>query len=353
MHVSPSPEEEQQKSVAVLTALVEAETIISIAICVFAILVWDWAITLHMEIRYVWKSKWTLGKVLYLFTRYIAVVDIFLGLFWLRLRNIPDKQTECPVPFTARAWFGCVGIEIAELILVLRTWALWGRNRWILAILLVLQSIVFAYDGFSLYFFVKSVTWGGPELAEVPGCVLVGASRTQLFSGSLISIAAFEFIIFIFTLIFVLRKARRNRLTDIIFRDGVTFSLAMTLISVVNVVIMNVVPPEYSNILLLFQCVMHSIATSRILLHMREGANIDAIISSTSHPGVSIQFNTSGIQSNAWQEHSSPNASAMAVISMTDTIGRRVFNDDISMWFGEEEGIEDQIPTTHVGKLVD
>ncbi|KAH8823066.1 hypothetical protein DL96DRAFT_261394 [Flagelloscypha sp. PMI_526] len=320
--------------------------------CVFAIFVWDWAITLNMEIQYVWRSKWTLGKVLYLLTRYIAVAHIFLGLFWLRLRNIPDKQSECPIPFTARAWFGCAGVEIAEVILVLRTWALWGRKKWILASLLILQSIVFAYDGFSLHFFVRSVIWGGPELAEVPGCVVVGASQTQLFSGSFISIAAFEFIIFIFTLIPVLRKAGRNRLADIIFRDAVTFSLAMTLISTMNVVIMYTVPSQYSIILLLFQVVMHSIVTSRILLHMREGANIDAMISTALRPGTSIQFMSCGIQSNDWQTHSGTNASSVVVIPTTDSMGRKIFNDEISMWFGEEESIDKQIPPTTAAKSV-
>ncbi|KAH8813567.1 hypothetical protein DL96DRAFT_1626366 [Flagelloscypha sp. PMI_526] len=346
--------EEQKKLVAVLSALIEAETIIArVDFCVFAILVYDWALTLNMEIQYVWKSKWNLGKILFLLTRYMVIADVFLGLFWLRLRNIPDKQSECPVPFTAQAWFGCIGIEIAELILVLRTWALWGRNKWIFAILFILQSIVFAYDGFSLQWFVNSVIWGGPELAEVPGCVLVGASGAQLFSGSFISIAVFEFIIFIFTLIPVLRKAERNGLIDIIFRDGVTFSLAMTLVSTINVVIMYTVPPQYSVILLLFQRVMHSVATSRILLHMRQGANGDTMISSASHPGASTQVMSGGIRSNAWQTNTGGNVSTMAVISMTDTMGRKVFNDEISMWFGEEEGVEEQIPMTRITKVVD
>ncbi|KAH8823069.1 hypothetical protein DL96DRAFT_1743392 [Flagelloscypha sp. PMI_526] len=351
---APISPEEQKRLVTVMTTLIEAETIIArFDFCVFAILVWDWEITLNMEIQYVWKSKWNLGKVLYFLTRYVVMADVFLGLFWLRLRKIPDKQSECPVPFMAQAAFTCVGIEIAEFILVLRTWALWGRNKWVLAILLILQFIVFAYDGFSIHFFVRSVTWGGLEFAEVPGCILVGASRTQLLSGSLISIAALEFIIFIFTLIPVLRKVGRSRLIDIIFRDAVIFSLAMTLVSTINVVIVYAIPSRYSVILVLFQRVMHSVATSRILLHMRQGTNLDTTTSSVSYPSTSIQFVNSVIHSNAGQTHTSANASTVSAIGMIDDMGRKVFNDDISMWFGEEECVEEQFPMVRVTTLGD
>lgn len=43
---------------------------------------WDYLITLGMEIELVWPSKWTVMKSLYLFQRYIPFLDtIFLGLY--------------------------------------------------------------------------------------------------------------------------------------------------------------------------------------------------------------------------------------------------------------------------------
>ncbi|KAH8822528.1 hypothetical protein DL96DRAFT_353980 [Flagelloscypha sp. PMI_526] len=66
----------------------------------------------------------------------------------------------------------------------------------------------------------------------------------------------------------------KSRLVQIIWRDGLIFFLLIVVVSIVNVVIMFVVPPAYWFCLTLFQLAMHSVAASRILLHMREEAGV-------------------------------------------------------------------------------
>lgn len=36
---------------------------------------WDWMLTMRMEVDLVWKSKWNFMKVLYLLQRYLPFVD--------------------------------------------------------------------------------------------------------------------------------------------------------------------------------------------------------------------------------------------------------------------------------------
>lgn len=38
-------------------------------------LAYDWALTLDMEINLVWKKKWNLIKAIYLFQRYVVILD--------------------------------------------------------------------------------------------------------------------------------------------------------------------------------------------------------------------------------------------------------------------------------------
>ena len=37
--------------------------------------IWDYMLTFRMEIDFVWKSKWTFMKGLYLFQRYVPFID--------------------------------------------------------------------------------------------------------------------------------------------------------------------------------------------------------------------------------------------------------------------------------------
>lgn len=42
-----------------------------------AFFVYDWLLTLGMEVELIWRSKWNYIKVLYLFQRYLTFYDTF------------------------------------------------------------------------------------------------------------------------------------------------------------------------------------------------------------------------------------------------------------------------------------
>lgn len=43
--------------------------------------VYEWLITLDMEVQYVWGSRWNLTKVVYLINRYLVIVDFVINYF--------------------------------------------------------------------------------------------------------------------------------------------------------------------------------------------------------------------------------------------------------------------------------
>ncbi|KAF8999600.1 hypothetical protein BDQ17DRAFT_1328139 [Cyathus striatus] len=87
----------------------------SLALCVF-----EHFITANLEITYIWKSRWNLIKVLYIFARYSTYVDVILNIIR----------------------FIMIGVEASDLILNLRVWAVW-RKTMAMSITLVTLNIGF------------------------------------------------------------------------------------------------------------------------------------------------------------------------------------------------------------------
>ncbi|KAH8913356.1 hypothetical protein BT69DRAFT_1344713 [Atractiella rhizophila] len=48
-------------------------------ICCMSVLIWDWIVTFPSEYKYIWRTPWSIAKVLFLFNRYytLAVVCPF------------------------------------------------------------------------------------------------------------------------------------------------------------------------------------------------------------------------------------------------------------------------------------
>ncbi|PFH49731.1 hypothetical protein AMATHDRAFT_147024, partial [Amanita thiersii Skay4041] len=88
--------------------------------------IYDYILTLDLEVRFIWKSRWTYVRVLYHLVRYIPFITMTTTLVtdcesfsYYKLQN--TLITYIPVP----------GISTARSILTLRTWAVWYRNRYL------------------------------------------------------------------------------------------------------------------------------------------------------------------------------------------------------------------------------
>ncbi|KAH8799526.1 hypothetical protein DL96DRAFT_868423 [Flagelloscypha sp. PMI_526] len=235
-----------QVSAAMAEAIIKlsesTKVIAMLQTCALAILIWDWSITLGIEIKYVWPSKWNLGKILFFLTRYLPFIDALACLSRSRV-VYGNSAVYCPTQFHAETWIVTIGTHIAELILVLRTWAICGRKRWILIGFLAFQTAILIYNGVALEIFVRSIVWAGPEFAGIPGCLMKSAPGKTLFSVTYINIAVFETCIFVATMIACLQKdGGRSQLARIIWRDGLIFYVLIVLVSIINVIIMFTVP---------------------------------------------------------------------------------------------------------------
>ncbi|EMD36599.1 hypothetical protein CERSUDRAFT_84781 [Gelatoporia subvermispora B] len=94
------------------------------------IIVFDHLLTLDQEIELIWRSPWSLGKSLFLMTRYYTLVTVIFNNFALFSDEL--TTTVCLAWYRWQGWTGVVSFVLAELILQLRLYAMYSLNKKIL-----------------------------------------------------------------------------------------------------------------------------------------------------------------------------------------------------------------------------
>ncbi|KAF8055184.1 hypothetical protein FPV67DRAFT_870202 [Lyophyllum atratum] len=246
------------------------QTVKYVNVASFALLLYDYFQTLPLEVEFIWKAKWGMGKVLFFFARYPTFIDVPIMLYYALMPNIPHAM--CTHLYSAASWLTAFGIGMAEAILILRTYALWGNNRNILIFLLCLYTAIYIPVVVILVFFLRSLRYGEPPLPTVMGCYPTEGSIILFADFALLMVN--ETIVMILTIWIGVKRFRhsRNPLVVTLYRDGVFYFIYLFFISAGNIVVLVAGPPEYVDLLNTFQRVMHSVLSTRILLHVRATA---------------------------------------------------------------------------------
>ncbi|KAK7470059.1 hypothetical protein VKT23_001497 [Stygiomarasmius scandens] len=251
--------------------------------------VFDYLLTLEKEITLIWKSKWGVAKVLYMLSKFPPFIDVPLVLWYSLTPNIPMRQ--CHPIYSISSWFTLFGILIAEMILMMRTIALWGRDSKVSTVLVILIILGTVTCIVVLVLFLRSLKYGPPPLSTVVGCYPTEGSII-LFVDFVILIL-YESIMLSLTMWVGFKKFRHsgNPLIKVLYRDGIYYFIYTFLISLGNILVLVAGPPELVDLLNTFQRVMHSILSTRVILHIR---HIDRNV----HGGREIT--TSRLEAPAW-----------------------------------------------------
>ncbi|KAF9476124.1 hypothetical protein BDN70DRAFT_190965 [Pholiota conissans] len=100
------------------------------AVATLALLVWEHAITLQTELRYIWRRPISIVKGIYVFSRYYALA---IQIFNLYLVSGPLSSLEIP-EHVCRRWFlfltasSCALLATVDAILMLRVYALYLQD---------------------------------------------------------------------------------------------------------------------------------------------------------------------------------------------------------------------------------
>ncbi|KDR66741.1 hypothetical protein GALMADRAFT_216830 [Galerina marginata CBS 339.88] len=233
------------------------------------LLVWDILLTFDKEVNLVWRADWNFMKALYLFQRYLPLLDsVYLTINYQLGINVGPG--ECARLIKASGWLAVVGFATSEVILTLRAWAVWNRNRLLTIILLILWCGVWIPIAVFEGNFLASLKLGTPPYAGFLGCFIIGAN-SDLFLCILLlmiwNIVVFALIAFMGIRINAWKST--SRLSQLIYRDGAIYYFYVFVLSILNVIAIVTFPVGYQFVLLPMERCLHSILASRVLLNLR------------------------------------------------------------------------------------
>ncbi|KAF8726106.1 hypothetical protein AX14_008059 [Amanita brunnescens Koide BX004] len=237
-------------------------------------LVYDYLLTLDLEVAYVWGSKWSFVKVLYLLVRYMPFVSMSV-VFML---DVPGSSVEdCVSIMRVYATMLVFDAGLGEIILTLRTWAICGR-RFRLGIAFLIFFLIKTCVAYVILVF----WWITLRYAVLPPgygyssetCFLVQASK--MIWGGWMLLVVFEFIV-CGLLAFQAHSAYNfggmSQLAWVIYRDGFMYYVYLMAAFIGVVVSIILLPFDMVRLLSGPAHVLHVLLTARVILHAREQAN--------------------------------------------------------------------------------
>ncbi|KDQ28879.1 hypothetical protein PLEOSDRAFT_156616 [Pleurotus ostreatus PC15] len=236
-----------------------------------ALLLYDYSLTVDAEPTLIWSAPWSLGKALFLLTRYLPFLDSSLSLY----RDFGPKTQRCSLHDSIIGWSLILGTTIAELIMVLRVWALWTRSRWVGVGLALLSAATLVGAGIAYIKFSQQRTCEH-EPTSIPaidtfnqfGCRPLDGSNTERVI--FIIVTVFEILMLILTVTRVLLDDQTLRASSVI--RGVMYYALLAISSTVNAVMISKTQSPIATMLVLPQRILHSILSARIILRVRGDA---------------------------------------------------------------------------------
>ncbi|EJC98779.1 uncharacterized protein FOMMEDRAFT_149117 [Fomitiporia mediterranea MF3/22] len=246
---------------------------------------YDYLLTFEDERTLIWPSNWSAGKVLFVLTRYLPFVDLSItASHHFRTGLTPE---ECSLAYKSAAWLINIGIIIAELILVLRTWAIWEKKRVVLVLLIAWGVANLVPDLATMALFLQSIEFT-PLPGGLRGCLIT--SGNTLLIGDWIILMIYESILLLLLVIKgiqMYKELGKSSLYLALFRDGAVFYVYIFTLSVTNVIIISTLSAHDKSklgMLASMERVTHSILTGRLLLTLNKANKTDS-----SHVTVDLQ----------------------------------------------------------------
>ncbi|KAG8221756.1 hypothetical protein J3R82DRAFT_2057 [Butyriboletus roseoflavus] len=227
-----------------------------------AILIFDYAITLEDEARWVWGHAWDVTRFVFTVSRYIPFAGAGMTAY-VALRSNSDSCG--PSSGQSSLIIHVLGIIAAEVLLVLRTYAFWQGDKRVLYGL-------FAYAGVTIGAAVGIAVVPQqliPGAQAPPGCYLTaGRNGTFVY----LFLMFFEMVILFLMVYKYIRSYRevRSSIVTTIYRDGMFYIACIILVTFTNTVVDGALPFQFSDLLETAQITLHSVLASRILFNLRK-----------------------------------------------------------------------------------
>ncbi|KAG1813715.1 hypothetical protein EV424DRAFT_51033 [Suillus variegatus] len=230
-----------------------------------AVLVFDYCINLEAEVDLTWGRRWDFVRILFAVARYTPFIGVPVDLIY---SLGPTSTRPCSSLYQVTSWLNLIGTVAAELLLLVRTYTLLGRNRVLLVSLLLLALGCIAGSaavGANAGSFFK---YQDPPLGT-SGCYQT--QRIAIYAVNYAILVLFETVILCLNVFqaWCHRGQLGSRLITRLYWDGIVYVLYILAISIANIVVIIFLPSEYAESLDTLQLVLHSVLSSRLLFNLR------------------------------------------------------------------------------------
>ncbi|EJD50766.1 hypothetical protein AURDEDRAFT_159913 [Auricularia subglabra TFB-10046 SS5] len=247
---------------------------------IYAVLVWkryflagmtllcfDWIISFNLEVERIWKSTSWSVKIIWVGIRYCPLITgPLIGVY---VFDADSRLKTCRRYASFPSAVILVYIIITHAAFMMRTYALYGRDRRVvvgLAVLLLVEIAIFAW-GLS-----TEVYAGGAEpLALLPGCypaVIVGDSGIGVW----VMAFGFDVIIMVLTIgksISYLLQHEKSNVLNVLVRDGVAYFAVIFAFYIINLIYYLTGSDLWRLLHTTFGALLGTILTSRLILNLR------------------------------------------------------------------------------------
>ncbi|KAH7094034.1 hypothetical protein BKA62DRAFT_52381 [Auriculariales sp. MPI-PUGE-AT-0066] len=230
----------------------------------FALLIFDWFITLDVEMEHVWQRQRSVFTYVWFALRYGPIVFMAITTYVFFQTSWEPKVCK-PWSVIPTVMIFCVMLTV-HIVFALRTYALYNRARWVFHILM-----------FGLIAETGAMIWTATEELEMHlpkgyGC-MPGTPRTV--PGLVFWTAPFLFDIAVFGLtlyrsIQFIRSRKDIPIVQVMIRDGVVFFGLMVLSYGSNIVMYSLMPVGLQDVNATLSVILTVICTQRIVFNLRD-----------------------------------------------------------------------------------
>jgi len=258
----------------VLHMLSQAVNVKYTFVAAVVLLLYDTIINFSDEINMIWLQRWSVGKVLYIITRYSCFLDAIVVLWYNFATNLSSES--CRVLYEMTNWLMTFGVIICQIVFIIRTYAIWGRSTSVLAYLClvlvtaIVVSVVELNKSNISVIFVPS-----PSSMVVPCVPILGNNRLFI---CFFFVMVVELNILCLSLVKGFSQWRRSStpLVHTLYRDGVVYFAVLFSISLMNLIfVLKTFNTPYFYIVAEPQRVFHSVLASRVIINVRKALSVD------------------------------------------------------------------------------
>ncbi|KAJ7589035.1 hypothetical protein C8J56DRAFT_29663 [Mycena floridula] len=237
-------------------------------------MLYDYSITFSMEVEHIWLAKPSAITIIYLIQRYLPFIDSVALEIYILFSTWPNgpSQRYCAVTFPLRAALFQVGFAFSEVILTLRVYAVWSRNKRLSILLPLFYAICFLPSFVILGVFLKTLRYAAPIRPDV-GCIVSEGSALLFLCWILLAVYDLGILILMLTQgVRTYRLGGNLGLYNVVYRDGIIYYIYLFALSSINVVVVLTSSRDLASLLASTARVVHALLTSRVVLHIRQQA---------------------------------------------------------------------------------